>query len=314
MDNYQGEESRIILLSLVRGGGDGIGFLSESNRLCVALSRAREGLYIVGNMGTLTGAKSDLWRRLQQEMVKWECLGDALEICCFSHPERRRPVRTPDGLRREVDGGCPERCGRELDCGHSCALPCHFEDRGGHSGEEFRCRESCSKRCPHGHPCPKSCSDPCGHCPVVVAEVKAACGHPVAGVVCGLREVAASSCGAICGALMDCGHECKLPCHGDAAPHSERCPEACHRSKSGCRDEVGHPCPRLCWEPCDPCAEPVERSLSCGHEGVGMECRVDPGLVECSRRCNRDLPCGHKCRNYCYECRDGCDPCYRCNR
>lgn len=44
VDNYQGEESKIILLSLVRNNDEGkIGFLGTENRVCVALSRAREG-------------------------------------------------------------------------------------------------------------------------------------------------------------------------------------------------------------------------------------------------------------------------------
>lgn len=44
LDNYQGEECKIILLSLVRNNNDNkIGFLGTENRVCVALSRAREG-------------------------------------------------------------------------------------------------------------------------------------------------------------------------------------------------------------------------------------------------------------------------------
>lgn len=57
LDNYQGEESDIILLSLVRNNAEGkIGFLSIENRVCVALSRARNGFYIMGNMTQLTTA------------------------------------------------------------------------------------------------------------------------------------------------------------------------------------------------------------------------------------------------------------------
>lgn len=44
MDNYQGEESKIIILSLVRNNLDNnVGFLAIPNRVCVALSRAKEG-------------------------------------------------------------------------------------------------------------------------------------------------------------------------------------------------------------------------------------------------------------------------------
>lgn len=42
VDNFQGEESDIVLLSLVRSNSDdSIGFLKFNNRICVALSRAK---------------------------------------------------------------------------------------------------------------------------------------------------------------------------------------------------------------------------------------------------------------------------------
>lgn len=50
VDNYQGEENEIILLSLVRSNKeDKIGFLNVDNRVCVALSRAKKGFYVIGN-------------------------------------------------------------------------------------------------------------------------------------------------------------------------------------------------------------------------------------------------------------------------
>lgn len=57
LDNYQGEESDIILLSLVRNNTEQkIGFLKIENRVCVALSRARNGFYVMGNMTQLSNA------------------------------------------------------------------------------------------------------------------------------------------------------------------------------------------------------------------------------------------------------------------
>lgn len=42
VDNFQGEENDIILLSLVRSNKENkIGFLRTDNRICVALSRAK---------------------------------------------------------------------------------------------------------------------------------------------------------------------------------------------------------------------------------------------------------------------------------
>lgn len=60
LDNYQGEENDIILLSLVRSNKENkIGFLKIENRVCVALSRAKHGFYIMGNMTQLC-ASSDV--------------------------------------------------------------------------------------------------------------------------------------------------------------------------------------------------------------------------------------------------------------
>lgn len=46
VDNFQGQESPIVLLSLVRNNKGTIGFLRTSNRTCVALSRARNGEHL----------------------------------------------------------------------------------------------------------------------------------------------------------------------------------------------------------------------------------------------------------------------------
>ena len=49
IDSYQGEQNKVIILSLVRSNDRGqIGFLNVQNRICVALSRAQQGLYIFG--------------------------------------------------------------------------------------------------------------------------------------------------------------------------------------------------------------------------------------------------------------------------
>lgn len=54
VDNYQGEENDYIFLSTVRSNDHGsIGFLSDVNRLCVAFSRARLGLFVFGNFLTI---------------------------------------------------------------------------------------------------------------------------------------------------------------------------------------------------------------------------------------------------------------------
>ena len=55
VDNFQGQENDIILLSLVRSKEDGkFGFVGIENRVCVSLSRAKQGLCVIGNFCLIT--------------------------------------------------------------------------------------------------------------------------------------------------------------------------------------------------------------------------------------------------------------------
>lgn len=66
VDASQGSEADVVVLSCVRcNAKKQIGFLSQTNRMCVALSRARERLIIVGSSKTLL-PKSSIWKALFQ--------------------------------------------------------------------------------------------------------------------------------------------------------------------------------------------------------------------------------------------------------
>lgn len=85
MDNYQGEESKIILLSLVRSNNDDkIGYLSLKNRICVALSRAKHGFYMIGNMNLLA-KNSSTWKLISKELQEQDAIGETLCLCCQTH-------------------------------------------------------------------------------------------------------------------------------------------------------------------------------------------------------------------------------------
>ena len=59
----QGQENDIILISLVRSNNKStIGYLSSMNRLCVAISRARCGLYLFGNHAHLATLSKRGWK------------------------------------------------------------------------------------------------------------------------------------------------------------------------------------------------------------------------------------------------------------
>lgn len=76
LDAYQGEESEIILLSLVRSNNQReIGFLATENRIAVLLSRAKFGFYIIANMDCLAGA-SPTWKKVRDILKKKKAIGD----------------------------------------------------------------------------------------------------------------------------------------------------------------------------------------------------------------------------------------------
>lgn len=90
MDNFQGEDNKIILLSLVRSNAtNNIGYLAFKNRICVALSRAKHGLYIIGNMAVLSKA-SKIWNEINTELQNQQAIGNELEIMCSTHRSIRK--------------------------------------------------------------------------------------------------------------------------------------------------------------------------------------------------------------------------------
>ena len=87
VDNYQGEENDIILLSLVRSNEmRSIGFLKISNRVCVALSRAKKGLFVIGNMTQMEEC-SFLWLDIIKSLEQKKRVVKALPLACQNHPE-----------------------------------------------------------------------------------------------------------------------------------------------------------------------------------------------------------------------------------
>uniref|UniRef100_A0A0W0G4H7 C3H1-type domain-containing protein n=1 Tax=Moniliophthora roreri TaxID=221103 RepID=A0A0W0G4H7_MONRR len=109
VDVFQGDEAKIVIVSLVRNSGtfeaDGapIGFLKSSNRINVALSRAQHGMYIFGNAANLR--QNETWRVIIDEMEQKEQLGFALPIVCPRHPDQVSMITQPHELSRQAPEG-----------------------------------------------------------------------------------------------------------------------------------------------------------------------------------------------------------------
>ena len=164
IDNYQGEENTIIILSLVRSNEDNIGFLKTKNRTCVALSRAKEGLYCFGNFTALS-KKSTLWKNIVTDLQKQKKIGSVLQLCCINHQLSVTDITKPKDFEKVPEGGCWHQCNKYLGCRHRCMRKCHITDQ---DHKDYQCRKTCLNKC-------ENCGEPCKHqcyIPVAVSNVK----------------------------------------------------------------------------------------------------------------------------------------------
>lgn len=164
VDSYQGEENKVVILSLVRSNDKKqIGFLGVDNRVCVALSRAQCGFYLFGNGMLLYGSKT--WEKVikiiagkknRAERPELEpCrLGEKLPVRCETHKNVTEIAHAEDW--QSIFGGCKEKCGGKLACGHQCPLTCHPFD---HS--QVRCHHPCERTLSCGHKCSGLCGESC---------------------------------------------------------------------------------------------------------------------------------------------------------
>eukprot|EP00438_Fugacium_kawagutii_P029936 Skav232682 [mRNA] locus=scaffold698:434018:434539:+ [translate_table: standard] len=71
VDRFQGDENRFVLISLVRSNAQSkLGFVGERNRLIVAMSRARSGVYLFGND-----------QLLQEKSKEWKMVPSCIKAC-----------------------------------------------------------------------------------------------------------------------------------------------------------------------------------------------------------------------------------------
>ncbi|RFN55172.1 hypothetical protein FIE12Z_425 [Fusarium flagelliforme] len=165
IDNYQGEECDIVIVSLTRSNDSGdIGFLHARERLVVLLSRARDGMVLFGNMETFMKSKKggEMWTQYFDALKRNGCVFNGLPVHCERHPETSMLLKTPQDFETMCpDGGCAEPCGAALSCGkHFCNRRCHRVQDHSNVG----CVEKVDRTCARGHKSKVPCGDKSKSC------------------------------------------------------------------------------------------------------------------------------------------------------
>ncbi|KAF1349640.1 AAA domain-containing protein [Delphinella strobiligena] len=316
VDNFQGEEAKIIIVSLVRSNHRRkCGFLKTSNRINVLLSRAKHGMYIVGDRSAPENV--NMWGKVLDILEETKCIGPTLEIQCQQHPERVSQIYGPeDFMLLAPDGGCGELCARQLNCGHACPEYCHSELL----HDTVKCIEPCArllKNCQHA--CPKLCHEAClEECKVKLdVNIALPCDHVLESVPCHLYQ---NQDQIVCEELVEpmvpaCGHIVEVSCSVDVTSPDFCCDEQCG---------VMLPCGHHCQSACHRCRPKVDgKILEVEHKPCQELCRKQ--YLDCTHRCEREChggiscgPCPHPCKTQCAhskcnrKCAEPCLPCSSC--
>ncbi|KAJ5578691.1 uncharacterized protein N7459_007655 [Penicillium hispanicum] len=280
VDNFQGEEAKVIVVSLVRSNAKRkVGFLRTENRINVLLSRAQHGMYLIGNSETYLNVP--MWADVHTQLAYANAVGTELALCCPRHPETPILCSEPrDFERKSPEGGCSLPCTRRLEpCGHQCQATCHSAIM--HDG--FACGKPCPRiRSTCEHKCPKLCGDDCGPCLAKIQDVELPCGHIQKAIFCyQMQNLKVIKCDVqVEKTVARCGHTIQVSCFKDVTSPIFRCPEPCTEILS---------CGHDCGDRCSNCLDDV-------HDG-----RKVFSHRKCTKRCDRPYGvCNHRCHKPCH--------------
>lgn len=279
VDNFQGEEAKVIIVSLVRSNAaHKVGFLRTENRINVLLSRAQHGMYLIGSSETYLHVP--MWSKVHGQLAITESVGTAIPLCCPRHPEKDIMCAEPeDFARKSPEGGCDLSCHRRLEeCGHRCQARCHSEMM--HKTAD--CPQPCMRlRATCDHICVKLCSQYCGPCLVNVGDQVLPCGHIEQNVACHRTlDLGSIKCQQKLTKVAGCGHLVQVKCHVNPESESFRCPIPC---------VAPLPCGHGCTGTCGSCRKQ-------DHDGGSiLEHR------KCTKVCDRPYGvCNHRCSKTCH--------------
>ncbi|KAI1090551.1 P-loop containing nucleoside triphosphate hydrolase protein [Rostrohypoxylon terebratum] len=343
VDNFQGEEAKVVAISLVRSNLDQqCGFMANTNRINVLLSRAKHGMYIFGN-STTYGAVG-MWSKVIHMLNENGNIGTSLPLQCPRHKDTLIEVSDfKDFAQLSPDGGCNAQCLQALECGHKCFSVCHAAQL----HMTVKCQQQCSlfkKAC--NHSCPNRCGDPCEEkCSTILEgqELPLPCGHVLVApqcwqtlepgqVKCRQRtkitipgcnhsaEVLCRGsitnnpvmCTASCDYLLMCGHKCPGTCETCIIREDGRVVKEAHRSCASICGRHYDTCSHICKRPCHPDKEcpPCdvlcdEQCIPCKKSKCSSKCPHGRCTMPCAAPCNW-IPCFRRCTEQLQPCGHQC--------
>jgi len=175
VDNFQREEVKVIVISLVRSNDERkCGFLKTSNRINVLLSRARHDMYIIDNAQTASSVP--MWINVIFILERDKNIDQTLALCCSRHKKISIEISKADDFSLlSPKNGCDKKCTSRLRCEHACINKCHADSL--HNA--VRCLERC-QRIKRGceHSCLRSCEDSYeAKCSVQISNIVLPCEH-----------------------------------------------------------------------------------------------------------------------------------------
>lgn len=308
VDRFQGDEADVVIVSLVIDGRSKIPFVKLQNRMIVLLSRARIGMYIVGN--TKYFGETSHWQEtfsILQAPVPSDnaceldglCmpysgarLGRELPICCPQHRQSIKSAKYPSDLKLNF---CTIICEEKLACTHPCGQKCQWPQINQH---KTKCDVQMDSPCLR-HPRALKCSSICGA--TNVFEIS--------------HALKVYRCDVLVDLQLPCTHAQKVSCYDEEAivQGKFKWPACIERSitpymYADCKHSRICSCVEfhkyLTDQP-PPCMEIGEYIPSCGHT-VSVKCYLrmqflsDPSCFTCKEhvkyrlpRCNHDahVPC-----------------------
>ncbi|TPX59440.1 hypothetical protein PhCBS80983_g02469 [Powellomyces hirtus] len=261
VDRFQGNEADVVIISLVVDPESKTPFVKLVNRMIVLLSRARIGMYIIGNAGYFDKSV-DHWKKTFN--LLHEPVGDDSET----------PVETTfDNKRRgpELELCCPQhrQSTSMVTSGHPCNLPCHWD----------------KMKLSHNTACEVPVKSPCSRhpenlpCKTIMPSTRARFStleEAIEGYLCKINVET----------RLSCNHEVSFPCHEEQEyVAGERLWPQCTQTAFNpfiyptCKHELSVDCykyqryeefPDLA----PPCTKDVDFTADCGHTST----------MKCSRR------------------------------